>query len=56
MVQNGCSNQYQVLLNGVLVYTGTYGDNGGTVVVDADGTSDILTFRESCGVVTGCAQ
>jgi uncharacterized repeat protein (TIGR01451 family) len=45
--QEGCAN-YEVLLDGTLVYTGTYGDAGSTINVPADGASHGLVFRDAC--------
>ena len=46
-VEDGCG-QYVVLLDGVLVYTGDVGDNGGTITVPADGDSHFVQFRDAC--------
>ncbi|MEL6656096.1 MAG: SdrD B-like domain-containing protein [Bacteroidota bacterium] len=46
-IENGCG-EYEVLFNGVLVYSGTEGDGGSSIMVVADNQTATLTFRDAC--------
>ncbi|MGH1438402.1 MAG: SdrD B-like domain-containing protein, partial [Lewinella sp.] len=52
-ITNGCG-EYQVLLDGVVFYTGTTGDAGGTIMVPADNANHTITFRDACNA--DCAR